>query len=178
MTFFFQTNPTGVIKNWPGYSNTPKNAGLICLIQMLVSACWVIVLGAFLYFYPGAGSFFFYLTTGLTLSPVKLLNNAAAESTGFLSPQKTIAAIERPMAQAVCLVAWRDRSVAQRSSEILFIDGPSSAQVLQKVSLVCLQNHHGVQGSTSLTHCLESFPHQHRCQSARLGEENRLFQRR
>ncbi len=30
--------------------------------------------------------YFFYLTTELTLSPMKLLNNAAAVSTGFLRP--------------------------------------------------------------------------------------------
>ncbi len=51
-----------------------------------------------LFFYPSAGFsllghfiglfFFLYLTTGLSLSPVKLLK-AAAVSTGFLSPQET-----------------------------------------------------------------------------------------
>ncbi len=35
-----------------------------------------------------AGLFSFYRPAGLTLSPVKLLNNAAAGSTGFLSPQE------------------------------------------------------------------------------------------
>ncbi len=36
--------------------------------------------------------YFFYLTAGFILSPVKLLNNAAAVSTSFLSPQERAAA--------------------------------------------------------------------------------------
>ncbi len=62
---------------------TLKNAGLF-----LGSACWVIFIGLFLIFLPRCWVIFFYLTAGLSLSPVKLLNNAAAESTGFLSPQE------------------------------------------------------------------------------------------
>ncbi len=46
---------------------------------MLGSACCVILLCYF-----NAGIIFFYQTAGLTLSPVNLLNNASAESTGFL----------------------------------------------------------------------------------------------
>ncbi len=67
--------------------------------QTLGSACWVILLGYFKYFYPGAvffflpkcwvqlvGSFYWVILTptdGLSLSPVKLLNNAAVKSMSF-----------------------------------------------------------------------------------------------
>ncbi len=109
MLFFFNPNA--------GFSLLGHFIGLFLIF---LPRCWVIFfnpnagfsfLGHFMGYF-NAGLFFFYPTAGLSLSLVKLLNIAAAVSTGFLSLQ------ERAVLSAA---AYLVHSFGERFVYILFI---------------------------------------------------------